>query len=380
MFEFVDNDQNPAKIKVFGVGGGGGNAINTMIRAKLEGVDFVVANTDNQALSANLASLKIQLGTELTKGLGAGANPEIGRDAAIENKEQVRELLVGSDMVFITAGMGGGTGTGAAPVIAEVAKEEGALTIGVVTKPFVFEGGQRSKQAEMGIRELKKVVDTLITIPNQKLMSISSKSTSMLDAFKRADDVLLHAVKGVADLITNHGFINVDFADVKTIMSEKGMALMGAGVATGESRALEAAQLAISSPLLDDIDINGAKGVLVNISAGPSLTMHEIEETNVLIQEKAHPDAKIISGVIIDENMDDELRVMVIATGFGKGDVQDRGSLSVVRPENRDLPAYMRKDKKTEGIDIREAGVSSVFGDDARDEYDVPTFLRKQAD
>ncbi len=379
MFEFVEKDESPAKIKVIGVGGGGGNAINTMIKAKLDSVEFLVANTDAQALKANMAPLKIQLGHELTKGLGAGANPDVGRDAAIENREQLKEVFAGSDMVFITAGMGGGTGTGAAPVIAEVAKEMGALTIGVVTKPFIFEGSQRARQAENGLKELKKAVDTLITIPNQKLLSIASKSTSMLDAFKRADDVLLHAVKGVSDLITNHGFINVDFADLRTIMSETGMALMGAGAATGESRALEAAQMAISSPLLEDIDINGARGVLVNISAGESLTMHEIEEANVIIQEKAHEDAKIISGVVMDEEMGDELRVMVIATGFGKQE-NDRQGLSVVRPENRDRPTYLRKDKKTEGIDIRQAGASSVFSDPAEDEYDVPTFLRKQAD
>jgi cell division protein FtsZ len=379
MFEFVESDESSAKIKVIGVGGGGGNAINTMIDSQLEGVEFMAANTDNQALKSNKAPLKFQLGTSLTKGLGAGANPEIGRDAAQENREQIKEVLAGSDMVFITAGMGGGTGTGAAPIIAEVAKEMGALTIGVVTKPFNFEGKQRVKQAEAGIKELKKAVDTLITIPNQKLLSISSKSTSMLDAFKRADEVLLHAVKGVSDLITNHGFINVDFADVKTIMSEKGLALMGSGLATGESRALEAAQLAIASPLLDDVDIMGARGVLVNITAGASLTMHEIEEANVLIQEKAHEDARIISGVVIDESLGDELRVMVIATGFGS-EANEKMNLSVVRPENRDLPAYLRKDKKTEGIDIRQAGASSVFSDPAEDEYDIPTFLRKQAD
>ncbi|MBE9536083.1 MAG: cell division protein FtsZ [Proteobacteria bacterium] len=378
MFEFVESDESAARIKVIGVGGGGGNAINTMIDSQLEGVEFMAANTDNQALKSNNAPLKFQLGTSLTKGLGAGANPEVGRDAAEENREQIKEVLAGSDMVFITAGMGGGTGTGAAPVIAEVAKEIGALTIGVVTKPFTFEGKQRVKQAEAGIKELKKAVDTLITIPNQKLLSISSKSTSMLDAFKRADEVLLHAVKGVSDLITNHGFINVDFADVKTIMSEKGLALMGAGVATGESRALEAAQLAIASPLLDDIDIMGARGVLVNITAGPSLTMHEIEEANVLIQEKAHEDARIISGVVIDEDLGDEMHVMVIATGFGS-EANEKMNLSVVRPENRDLPAYLRKDKKVEGIDIRQAG-ATVFTDPAEDEYDIPTFLRKQAD
>jgi len=378
MFEFVENDESSAKIKVIGVGGGGGNAINTMIDAHLEGVEFMAANTDNQALKSNKAPLKFQLGTDLTKGLGAGANPEVGRDAAQENREQIKEVLAGSDMVFITAGMGGGTGTGAAPIIAEVAREIGALTIGVVTKPFNFEGKQRVKQAEAGIKELKKAVDTLITIPNQKLLSISSKSTSMLDAFKRADEVLLHAVKGVSDLITNHGFINVDFADVKTIMSEKGLALMGSGSACGESRALEAAQLAIASPLLDDIDIMGARGVLVNITAGPSLTMHEIEEANVLIQEKAHEDARIISGVVIDESLGDELRVMVIATGFGSA-ANEKIKLNVVRPENRDLPAYLRKDKKTEGIDIRQAG-ATVFTDPAEDEYDIPTFLRKQAD
>ena len=380
MFEFVESDDSIVNIKVVGVGGGGGNAVNTMIKSKLEGVEFMVANTDAQALNANMAPLKMQLGSELTKGLGAGANPNVGRDAAIENKEQLMQSLSGADMVFITAGMGGGTGTGAAPIIAEAAKEAGALTIGVVTKPFSFEGGQRNKQAEEGIRELKKVVDTLITIPNQKLLSLASKSTSMLDAFKRADDVLLHAVKGVSDLITHHGFINVDFADVKTIMSEKGVALMGAGSATGESRALEAAQLAIASPLLDDVDINGARGLLVNITAGPSLTMHEIEEANLMIQEKAHEDAKIISGVIINEDMGDELSIMVIATGFGKADAYERRPLSVVKAENRDLPAYIRKDRKTEGIDIRQAGSAAVFGDSHEDEYDIPTFLRKQAD
>ncbi|MBE9504612.1 MAG: cell division protein FtsZ [Proteobacteria bacterium] len=380
MFEFVEKEESEAKIKVIGVGGGGGNAINTMIQSSLEGVEFLVANTDSQALRSNMAPLKFQLGTQLTKGLGAGANPDVGKNAAVENREQIKEILAGADMVFITAGMGGGTGTGAAPIIAEVAKEEGALTIGVVTKPFVFEGKQRMAQAEEGIRELKKVVDTLITIPNQKLLSTSSKSTSMLDAFKKADDVLLHAVKGVSDLITNHGFINVDFADVKTIMSETGMAIMGTGTANGESRALEAAQLAISSPLLEDMDIMGARGVLVNICAGPSLTMHEIEEANVLIQEKAHDDARIISGVVIDEKMGEEMMIMVIATGFGRGEAGERNGLSVVRPENRDMPAYMRKDKKPEGVDIRQVGASSVFGDALEDEYDIPTFLRKQAD
>lgn len=380
MFEFVEEEHRLARIKVVGVGGGGGNAVNTMIKSNLAGVDFMIANTDAQALNANKAPHKIQLGIEKTKGLGAGANPEIGREAALETRDQIRDALQGADMIFITAGMGGGTGTGAAPVIAEVARECGALTIGVVTKPFMFEGKQRMKQAEAGIRELKKVVDTLISIPNQKLLSISSKSTSMLDAFKKADDVLLYAVKGVSDLITNHGFINVDFADVKTIMSETGMALMGAGLASGESRALEAAQQAICSPLLEDMDINGARGVLVNITAGPSLTMHEIEEANVIIQEKAHEDARIISGVVIDEKMGEELMVMVIATGFGRNEAQERGNLSIVRPENRDLPAYIRKDKKTEGIDIRQAGASSVFSDPVEDEYDIPTFLRKQAD
>ena len=312
----LDENHNHAKIKVIGVGGGGGNAISTMIQGRLEGVDFVAANTDLQALESNQAPIKIPLGQRLTKGLGAGANPEIGRSSAEEDRDHIAEVLQGADMVFVTAGMGGGTGTGAAPVIAEVARELGALTVGVVTKPFPFEGKKRRRQAEEGIINLARAVDTLITIPNERLLSVAGQKTTMLDAFRKADEVLLNAVQGISDLITIPGLINVDFADVKTIMSNMGRALMGTGRAVGERRALEAAQQAISSPLLEDVSITGATGILINITGGPDLTLFEVNEASTLIQEAAHEDANIIFGSVIDPSIGDELRITVIATGF----------------------------------------------------------------
>lgn len=320
MFEFEDNLAHSARIKVVGVGGGGGNAVRTMIRSKLDGVEFIVANTDVQALRNHEAMVKIQLGTELTKGLGAGSNPEVGRDAALEDVRAIQEAMSGSDMVFITAGMGGGTGTGAAPVLARIAKESGALTVGVVTKPFAFEGKKRMRQAETGIEDLRQEVDTLITIPNEKLLGISGKNTPLLDTFKMADNILLQAVKGISDLITIPGLINLDFADVRTVMRETGMALMGTGSASGENRAVEAAKKAISSPLLENVSIAGATGILLNITGSSSMTLFEINEASKLIQEEAHQDANIIFGAVLDDRMTEELRVTVIATGFNQGD------------------------------------------------------------
>ncbi|HWP35892.1 MAG TPA: cell division protein FtsZ, partial [Thermodesulfobacteriota bacterium] len=363
MIQFDDTQgHHTARIKVIGVGGGGCNAINTMIGADLHSVDFIAANTDRQALEASRAPIKIQLGAKLTRGLGAGANPEVGRNAALEDRDHLRELLAGSDMVFITAGLGGGTGTGGAPVIAEIAKEVGALTVAVVTKPFLFEGKKRLRQAEEGWRALKGVVDTLITIPNQRLLNIAGKSTSMLETFKRADEVLLQAVKGISDLITIHGLINLDFADVRTIMAETGMALMGTGTASGENRAIEAAQKAISSPLLEDVSIHGARGVLINITGGPSLTLFEVNEASTLIQEEAHEDANIIFGAVIDEHMTDEIRVTVIATGFGeepvrqaerpapvfsvKGGAARRAGAPAGAPAGAEYPAYLRRTRE----------------------------------
>ncbi len=312
----LEDAQNPAKIKVIGVGGGGGNAINTMIASGLAGVEFIAANTDLQALDANLAAQKVHLGSKTTKGLGAGANPTVGREAALEETSRLTEVLQGADMVFVTAGMGGGTGTGGAPIIAQVARELGALTVGVVTKPFTFEGRKRMRNADEGIEELQRTVDTLITIPNQRLLSVAGQATTMLDAFRKVDEVLLNAVQGISDLITIHGFINVDFADVRTVMSNTGRALMGTGYAAGDRKALEAAQQAVSSPLLEDTTIDGATGILINITGGPDLTLAEINEAATLIQEAAHEDANIIFGSVIDANMEDQVRITVIATGF----------------------------------------------------------------
>jgi cell division protein FtsZ len=315
--EFEDTADQRATIKVIGVGGGGGNALNTMISSGLSGVDFVAANTDAQALKHNLAPTKVQLGAEVTRGLGCGANPDRGRASALEARDRLRELLEGSDMVFVTAGMGGGTGTGAAPIVAEVAREIGALTVGVVTKPFQFEGKVRSKHGERGIEDLHQVVDTLITIPNQRLLALAGKSTGIKDAFTLADDVLLNAVRGISDLITIHGLINLDFADVRTVMNEAGVAMMGTGIGHGDARAVEAAQSAISSPLLEDLSIDGARGVLINITGSEEMTLFEVNEASTLVQEAAHEDANIIFGAVVDETMpDDEIRVTVIATGL----------------------------------------------------------------
>ncbi|MFB3071971.1 MAG: cell division protein FtsZ, partial [bacterium] len=317
VFEFVVEPYLTADIKVLGIGGGGGNAVNTMIAASLGGVDFITANTDVQSLSASTAPQKLQLGATLTRGLGAGSNPEIGRRAAIEDAEKISEILEGADMVFLTGGMGGGTCTGAAPVIARIAREMNALVVAVVTKPFLFEGKKRMKIADQGIAELKAEVDTVITIPNQRLLNVVSKDTPLTEAFRIADDVLRQAVQGISDLITVPGLINLDFADVQTIMGEMGMALMGAGSAVGEGRAVEAAQRAICSPLLEESSIDGAHGVLINITGGPNLSLFEVNEAANIVFEAAHEDAHIIFGSVIDEDMGDEIRVTVIATGFG---------------------------------------------------------------
>lgn len=321
----VENSVPPgARIKVFGIGGGGGNAINTMIRCNLEGVDFIAANTDVQALRSSLSPIKIQIGKELTKGLGAGADPDIGRDAALEDRHAIQEALVGADMVFIAAGMGGGTGTGGASVVAQIARELGALTVAVVTKPFDFEGRRRRKHADIGVARLRETVDTLITIPNQRLLQVASPELSMIDAFKMADNVLVNAVRGISDIINIPGTVNVDFADVKTVMSSMGMALMGIGYAEGPGRAMDAARQAISSPLLEDVDIEGATGILINITAGSGITLMEVNEACSIIQEAAHEDANIIFGAVIDEKIGAAIRVTVIATGFPvEGDDHD---------------------------------------------------------
>jgi cell division protein FtsZ len=315
--EFADEQQQyEARIKVVGVGGSGGNAVNTMINFGLEGVEFIVVNTDAQALNANAAPTKLPIGSNITRGLGAGADPEKGRKAALEDVQRIKELISGADMVFVTAGMGGGTGTGAAPIIAQIAREEGALTVGVVTKPFLFEGRQRARRAELGLAMLAEHVDTLITIPNQKLVLLGDDDLTFIDACRKADEVLYQAVKGISDLITQNGIVNVDFADVKTVMSNMGRALMGTGIAKGQNRARLAAEMAVTSPLLDDISVEGATGVLINIVGGPDLKMKEIQEAASLVQEQAHEDANIIFGASIDETLGESVKVTVIATGF----------------------------------------------------------------
>ncbi len=387
MFELVEGGRdNQARIKVIGVGGGGGNAVNMMITCDLQGVDFITANTDAQALSISKSPVKIQLGFEITKGLGAGSDPDTGRRAGIESRTVIRDALDGADMVFITAGLGGGTGTGGAPIAAEIAKELGALTVAVVTKPFQFEGKQRERQAEEGLEELRKIVDTLIVIPNQRLLSLSGRNMSLLDAFKKADDILYHAVKGISDLIIVPGLINLDFADVKNVMAEMGLALMGTGIASGENRAVEAAQKAISSPLLEDNSIQGARGVLINVTGGSEMTLFEVNEASTMVQTEAHEDANIIFGTVIDDSMGEDLRVTVIATGFdmkGKKEkiptppVQTYGARN--RREDLAVPTFIRdKEKKSSEnpVVIR----MGLINDDDNIDFEVPTFLRKQAD
>ena len=368
-----------AKIKVIGLGGGGGNAVSRMMAADFTGVEFIVANTDVQALRASPAPMKIQLGTQLTKGLGAGSNPEVGRDSALEDPETITKLLEGADMVFITAGLGGGTGTGAAPVVASLAKDLGILTVAVVTKPFTFEGRKRQLQAEAGMDALRGVVDTLITIPNQRLLAVVDRGTPLLEAFKVADTVLQQAVQGISDLILVPGLVNLDFADVRTIMSGMGMAMMGTGIGKGENRAVDAAQKAIASPLLDDTSIDGANGILINFTGGADLSIHELEEAARMVQEAAHEEANIIFGAVIDPSLGDEVRMTVIATGFSERK-QESSPTKVV-----DLPRAGRPGlqpgaaaawRRRLAADVR-AESDDPLGDS---DYDVPTFLRKQAD
>jgi cell division protein FtsZ len=425
MIELVDNADPGARIKVIGAGGCGGNAVNHMINAGLGNVDFISVNTDSQALQANKAPMCLQIGQMLTRGRGTGGNPEIGRKAALEDEERLRELLGEAEMVFVTAGMGGGTGTGSAPVIARIARELGALTVGVVTKPFQFEGRKRMGQAEDGLRELKNAVDTLITIPNQRLLSIASRNTSLKEAFQKADDVLLQAVRGISELVTVHGLINLDFADVRSIMAEMGMAMMGAAHAAGENRAVEAAQRAISSPLLEDVSIKGARGLLINVTGGTDMSLYEVNEAASLIQEEAHEDANIIFGAVIDDKLVDEIHVTVIATGFGEyerertpiGRYSPSGTpitapvqAAVTRPmdpfphsavitqapppmqnfggkpvrrlgmivddNSLDIPAYKRRSSDAPGP-TRIGQAESLENDD---KLDIPAFLRKQID
>jgi cell division protein FtsZ len=398
MDQFEQNKQ-AAKIRVVGVGGAGCNAVNTMIMAKLERVDFIAANTDVQALAANKSPTRLQLGQTLTKGLGAGANPEMGREAALESKEQIAAVLEGADMVFVTAGMGGGTGTGAAPIIADIAKSLGCLTVGVVTKPFLFEGNKRRKQAEQGLVELKAAVDTLITIPNQRLLTLSTEPMPLLETFKRADEVLLNAVQGISDLIQYHGYINVDFADVKTIMSDKGLALMGTGQSSGDKRALSAMQQAISSPLLEDISIDGATGLLINITGGRDMTLQEVNEALTLVHDAADSEAEIIFGSLIDENIRDEVKITIIATGFVSRDAKVRQpapvvqvpivtrpspvSLNVAREEVASLVPAKAGSRSMPAVDTRSLSNRTAVVKDAalpldEDQFDIPTFLRRQ--
>ena len=386
MFELVDNVQQSAVIKVVGVGGGGGNAVRHMLSSDIEGVEFICANTDAQALKDLDARQVIQLGGNVTKGLGAGANPEIGRQSAMEDRDRISEALKGSDMVFITAGMGGGTGTGAAPVVAEVAREMGILTVAVVTKPFQFEGGKRMKVADAGLTALEDSVDSLITIPNEKLLSVMGKSTSLLDAFGSANDVLLGAVQGIADLITRNGMINVDFADVKTVMSEMGNAMMGTATAQGENRAREAAEAAVRSPLLEDINLQGARGILVNITAGMDLNLGEFSEVGEIVREFSSDSATVVVGTVIDPEMEGELKVTVVATGLNQGAeaptkvVDNTRNLDGKTDYNQlDRPAVLRRRAVSHGNNAVDQS-SEREGDQNVDYLDIPAFLRRQAD
>ncbi|WP_018125759.1 cell division protein FtsZ [Desulfovibrio oxyclinae] len=417
----IEHDTN-AKIKVVGCGGGGGNAVNNMIQSALKGVKFIVANTDSQDIHKSLAEHKIQMGEKLTKGLGAGANPDIGREAAQESVDQIRASLEGADMVFITAGMGGGTGTGSAPVVAEIAREMGALTVGVVTKPFYFEGRRRLGSAEKGIKALSEVVDSIITIPNDRLLQLAAKKAAFADMLKQADEVLYYAVKGIADLITVHGLINLDFADVKAAMASSGMALMGTGISSGEGRAKEAAMKAITSPLLEDVSIEGAKGVLINITCGPDMLIDEVSEAADIIYKEAHEDAEIFFGTVFDPDAGDEMRITVIATGIqqameepepqmskadqqkmmllgprgmSRGQSQEQTARSGMREghrrvveENRNIPAYLRKGAAAAEEPAPQQQVSrrAVAGPGEEefifeeDDFDVPAFIRRNAD
>ena len=408
--EFDQLNQLDAHIKVVGVGGGGGNAINNMIQSQLDGVEFIVANTDAQALARSLAPTRIQIGENVTRGLGAGAKPEVGMRAAEESHERIRECLEGADMVFITAGMGGGTGTGAAPIIAKIAKEIGILTVAVVTKPFSFEGKRRLRFADEGLEELRKHVDTVITIPNQKLLGVVGKNTTILDAFRKADDVLNQAVRGITDLITVPGLINVDFADVRTVMDEMGQAMMGAAEASGDTRALDAATHAISSPLLDDVSIHGARGVLINITGGYNLALQEVDEAATVVRDMAHDDAIIVFGAVLDESMEDTVRVTVVATGIGTaekvnfhGKQQTQGSShypkapqqsrrlssntspgtkkhpsAAAEPTVQEEPKERKpRPRRTANPENYNQGLDQINDEDT---FDIPTFLRRQMD
>jgi len=396
MFELVDTNSQEAVIKVIGVGGGGGNAISQMVDSSIEGVDFICANTDSQALKQSKVKTILQLGADITKGLGAGADPKVGKEAALEDKDRIRDTLDGADMVFITAGMGGGTGTGAAPVVAQVARELGILTVAVVTKPFLFEGAKRMQVAADGISELASYVDSLITIPNEKLLAVLGKEMSLLNAFKAANDVLLNATQGIAELITRPGLINVDFADVKTVMAEMGQAMMGTGIASGDQRAREAAEAAINSPLLEDIDLAGARGILVNITAGPNLSIGEFDEVGNTVRDFADDDATVVVGTVIDHDLSEELRVTVVATGLGKGHAVQRSRLSVggpslhlvagsadsVIPDYRDLerPAvYRNKDNQAAAATTSAPALAEPADGKDMDYLDIPAFLRRQA-
>ena len=390
MFELMDAHSQNAVIKVIGVGGGGGNAVNHMLTSEIDGVEFICANTDAQALKNSSAKTVLQLGHNHTKGLGAGANPEVGRQAALEDRERIQEVLTGADMVFITAGMGGGTGTGAAPIVAEIAKEMGVLTVAVVTKPFPFEGKKRMLIADHGIEELGHHVDSLITIPNEKLLHVLGKEMSLLNAFKAANDVLLGAVQGIAELITRPGLINVDFADVKTVMSEMGDAMMGTGSARGEGRAREAAEAAIHSPLLEDINVQGARGILVNITAGLDMSIGEFEEVGQAIRDFASDEANVVVGTVIDPDLADEMRVTVVATGLNQKKIEAQNSVTPIiqvtkepvkvmnlKDEDFDIPTIMRE-KATEGSGKKVPNLDDKTLDPAY--LDIPAFLRRQAD
>ncbi len=380
MFELMDGHCETAVIKVMGIGGGGGNAVGYMVSAGIDGVDFICVNTDAQALKSAKVKTGIQIGCNITKGLGAGANPEIGRQAAMEDRDRIQEVVAGADMLFITAGLGGGTGTGAAPVIAQLARELGVLTVAVVTKPFTMEGTKRMRVADQGIAELGRYVDSLITIPNEKLLTVLGPETTLLDAFRTANQVLQGAVQGIAELITRPGLINVDFADVRTVMSEMGMAMMGSGVASGDQRAREAAEAAISSPLLEDINLAGANGVLVNVTAGKDLSIGEFQEVGETVKQFASDDATVVVGTVVDPEMREEIRVTVVATGLGQGVATGESPVKVVRrptpgePNYAELerPAVQRKKAVGDGL--------TAAADDVEKMLDIPAFLRRQAD